>query len=244
MAVESLKTTARTVRIPDRRHRAFFPAMSLLLAVMVLIGFAPTYYLRPSVLPAIPFYLHLHGAALTLWFSLLIAQTLLISAGRRALHRRLGVSGAVLGGVIVTLTPFVVIWSVPSAVNTNTRPIELTTLIFFGDMIALVAFATLLTLAVRMRRQPEAHSRLMWLASIPIVAPALGRASINLTGAPIPGLIVQMALPLLLIGHDWAMMRRVHPATRWGAAIVLGTMIFSIAFASTETAQSIVRSLG
>ena len=242
MAVESLKTTARTVRIPDRRHRAFFPAMSLLLAVMVLIGFAPTYYLRPSVLPAIPFYLHLHGAALTLWFSLLIAQTFLISAGRRALHRRLGVSGAVLGGVIVTLTPFVVIWSVPHGMNI--QPIELTTLIFFGDMIALVAFATLLTLAVRMRRQPEAHSRLMWLASIPIVAPALGRASINLTGAPIPGLIVQMALPLLLIGHDWVMMRRVHPATRWGAAIVLGTMIFSIAFASTETAQSIVRSLG
>ena len=60
-----------------------------------------------------------------------------------------------------------------------------------------MAFAILLTLAVRMRRQPEAHSRLMRRKFIPrIVAPALGRASINLTGAPIPGLIVEMVFTI------------------------------------------------
>lgn len=242
MATQSLDRSSDRIRPTGRRHRRFFTAASLLLAVFVFIGFAPTYYLRPRTMPAIPFYLHLHGAALTLWFSLLIVQSTLVAAGRRALHRRLGVGGATVGVSIVVLSPFVVIWSMPRFLSSE--PIELTAVVFYGDMVAIGTFAALLTMALWMRREPEAHSRLMWLASIPIVAPALGRASIVMAGTPLTGLVMQMSLPLLLVAHDWIMMRRIHRVTIWGSSIVIGTMLFSLMVAGTEWARDLVRVFG
>ena len=243
MAVRSFDVEReRKARLSDRRHIAFFPAMSVLLAVFVFVGFAPTYYLRPSGLPAIPFYRHLHGAALTLWFSLFIVQTGLIASRRRTVHRRLGIAGAILAAAILVLTPLVVLWAVPRLLQTE--PIELTTLIVIGDSLALAVFAALVIAAMGRRHQPEAHSRLMLFASMAIMAPALGRASLLLTGAPIPGLMIHMALPLLVVGHDVLIMRRIHRATLWGSVAVVGSMLFSIAIANTETAHAIVRRLG
>ena len=89
------------------RHSAFFPAMSSLLIVFVFLGFAPTYYLRPIAAGPIPGYLHVHGAAMTMWFLLLLVQTALIATRRRALHRRLGIAGACIAVVIVVLNPLV-----------------------------------------------------------------------------------------------------------------------------------------
>jgi len=44
----------------------------------------------------IPGYLYLHGIVLTSWFVWFTMQTFLIQSRRTALHRRLGVAGAVL----------------------------------------------------------------------------------------------------------------------------------------------------
>src|SRR4029434_7529067 len=83
-----------------RRHRAFFPAMSSLLIVFVFLVFAPTYYLRTAGARLIPGYLRVHGAAMTAWFLLWLVQTALIATRRRAVHRRLGVAGAIVATVI------------------------------------------------------------------------------------------------------------------------------------------------
>jgi hypothetical protein len=230
------------VRSTGARHPAFFPAMSALLIVIVFLGFAPTYYLRPSDAPSLPVYLHLHGAALTLWFALLLIQTGLIASRRRALHRQMGVGGVALAAAMVCLTPLVVVWAVPRFL-TSGLPLNTVTLIVIGDLVAVVVFALLVIFAVRMRRVPETHSRLMLLASIPIVAPALGRMSITMTGAPIAGLVIQMALPLLLVAHDVVMMGRVHRATAWGMAAVVGSMLLSIGVANTEAGRAFVRLL-
>src|SRR5215510_1481756 len=75
----------------------FFAAMSAVILAIVLSGFAPTLYLRPVFKPVpIPGYLYLHGIVLTSWFAWFFMQTLLIQSRRTALHRRLGVAGAVL----------------------------------------------------------------------------------------------------------------------------------------------------
>jgi hypothetical protein len=224
------------------RHPLFFPGMSVLLAAIVYYGFAPTYYRRPIDLPGIPVYLHAHGAAMTAWFTLLIVQTVLVATGRRGAHRRLGTLGAALGAAIAVLTPPVVIWFIPT-LRASGAPIPIVTLIILGDLVAVAVFAVMLGAAIHYRRQPETHARLLLLASVPLVAPALGRASITATGTPLAGLLIQMSLPLLLVAHDLWMMRRVHRATGWGTLAVVGSMLSSIAVAHTGAGQAFVRAL-
>lgn len=222
-----------------RRHPAFFPAMSLVLIVLVFLGFAPTYYLRPVSAGPIPAYLHVHGAAMTAWFLLLVVQTALIATRRRGLHRRLGIAGACVAAVIVVLNPLVVVWSVPHLMAGNGST-QLTALIVVADLLLVGIFAALVGLAIRWRRYPETHGRMLVLASLAVSGPALGRLSLNLAGTPLPGVIALMTLPLLVIIHDRMVMKWVHPVSGWGAAAIAGSTLISIAIANTAAGAAIV----
>ena len=223
-----------------RRHPAFFPAMSSLLIVLVFLGFAPTYYLRPVAAGPIPGYLHVHGAAMTMWFLLLLVQTALIATQRRALHRRLGIAGACIAVIIVVLNPLVVASRVPHMLAASGST-ELTALIVVGDLLVVGMFLVMVGLAIRWRRYPETHSRMLLLASLAVSGPALGRFSLSLTGSPLPGLIALMVLPLLVVVHDRVMMKRVHPVSAWGAAAIIGSLVISIAISNTAAGGAIVR---
>jgi len=223
-----------------RRHPAFFPAMSVALIVVVFLGFAPTYYLRPVSAGPIPAYLHVHGAAMTAWFLLLLVQTALIATRRRAVHRQLGLAGVVVAVVVVLLNPLVVVWSVPHLMAQNGST-TLTALIVVADLLLVGVFAVLVGLAIGWRRYPETHSRMLVLASLAVSGPALGRLSLNLAGTPLPGIIALMMLPLLVVVHDRVLMKWVHPVSAWGAAAIVGSTVLSVAIANTAAGAAIVR---
>ena len=240
MTIAQAEMAISGVTSSARRHPAFFPAMSSLLIVLVFLGFAPTYYLRPIAAGPIPGYLHVHGAAMTMWFLLLLVQTALIATQRRALHRRLGIAGACIAVIIVVLNPLVVAWRVPHMLAASGST-ELTALIVVGDLLVVGMFLVMVGLAIRWRRHPETHSRMLLLASLAVSGPALGRFSLSLTGSPMPGLIALMVLPLLVVVHDRVMMKRVHPASAWGAAAIIGSFVISIAISNTAAGGAIVR---
>lgn len=222
-----------------RRHSAFFPSMSLLLIVFVFLGFAPTYYLRPAAAGPIPGYLHVHGAAMTAWFLLLLVQTALIATRRRGVHRRLGIAGAFVAALIVVLNPLVVAWGVPRQLADNDST-QLTSLIVVADLLLVAIFLVLVALAIVWRRYPEAHSRMLLLASIAVSGPALGRFSLRLIDTPLLGIIALMLLPLLVVVHDRVMMKRVHPASAWGSAAIIGSLVASLVISNTPAAGTIV----
>ena len=222
-----------------RRHPAFFPAMSSLLIVLVFLGFAPTYYLRPSAAGPIPGYLHVHGAAMTAWFLLLLVQTALIATRRRAVHRRLGIAGAFIAAVIVVLNPLVVAWSVPHLLAENMST-QLTALIVVADLLLIGIFLVLVGLAIRWRHYPETHSRMLLLASLAVSGPALGRFSLALAGTPLLGIIGLMVLPLVVVVHDFVIMKRVHPASAWGAAAIIGSVMLGVVVSNTAAGAAIV----
>jgi hypothetical protein len=223
-----------------RRHPAFFPGLSAVLIVLVFLGFAPTYYLRPVSAGPIPAYLHVHGAAMTAWFLLLLVQTALIATRRREVHRQLGIAGACVAVVIVLLNPLVVLWSVPNLLAGNDS-VRLTALIVVADLLLVGVFAALVGLAIRWRRYPETHSRMLVLASLAVSGPALGRLSLNLAGTPLPGVIALIALPLLVIVHDRVVMKWVHPVSAWGTTAIVGSTVISIAIANTAAGAAIVQ---
>ena len=89
---------------PSRRTREhqFFWSMSVLMALIVFIGFSRTYFLasyfhaKPLAAPIV----HIHAAAFTSWMLLLVTQTSLAASGRADLHRRLGIAGLVLAPIV------------------------------------------------------------------------------------------------------------------------------------------------
>jgi uncharacterized membrane protein YozB (DUF420 family) len=221
------------------RHPAFFPGMSVLLITLVFAGFAPTYYLKPADAVPLPGHVHLHGAAMTAWFLLLLVQSLLIATGRRSIHRRTGTAGVILACVITVLNLLVMVRGVPRGLAAG-LPIDRVAFILIADLSAMTVFAVLAGLAIVWRRDPEAHSRMLLFASMAVLTAALGRLSIN-TGTALLGESLQVLLPLLVVAHDRIVAKRIHSASIWGSAAVIGMPLFTKAVANSQAAHSLVR---
>ena len=105
MTVSTVAERVSTSTAPSarwRRERLFFMLLPIAAAIAVFVGFAPTYYLKGAygTPPLRPLY-HIHGFLFSTWMALLIIQPALVAARRTDLHRRIGVFGAVLAGVMV-----------------------------------------------------------------------------------------------------------------------------------------------
>ena len=70
--------------------RPFFSGMALASALILLIGFLPSYFHRSAELPPLTLLYQLHGALFTAWIVLLVAQTALVAGRRTDIHRTLG----------------------------------------------------------------------------------------------------------------------------------------------------------
>jgi len=171
--------TAKESAASDVRTRArdrFYIGMSGFLLLIVVGGFAPTFSLRALFQTGeLPLYLHVHGAILTTWFALAFTQACLVFVGRTPWHRRLGVAALPLALAVIAASIVVLANFVPRhAGNSGDTPVAV---LFFGDSAILIVFAVLVGSAVLARGRPDTHKRLMLLASLSIVGPALSRWS-------------------------------------------------------------------
>ena len=242
----------------------YFQIMSLVLLAIVLIGFSRTLFLRPIFkVPAIPWYVYIHGAVMTAWIVLLVTQTSLIAARRIDLHRRLGIGGAFLAvavaslGLLLTLTiPSLVHDKIPSPTG-QPMPFSIAYRIMWINVGSILLFATMVPMALWKRRRPDVHKRLMLLASFALIGPAVGRmsgfpelwgitASAPLVTAIFHALPVVSALglPLTLVAHDLLIMHRLHRATIWGvgATLAIGA-VFNAAIPGTAVAHAVWNAL-
>ena len=88
---------------PRRRihsDRIFFTGMAVASAVVVVAGFAPTYYFRSGALPPLTALYQVHGFLFTTWLGLFIVQSGLVASRRTDIHRRLGIIGAILAAAV------------------------------------------------------------------------------------------------------------------------------------------------
>jgi hypothetical protein len=238
----------------------YFRVMSLILLAIVLIGFSRTFFLRPIFkVPAVPWYVYVHGAVMTAWIVLLVTQTSLIAARRTDLHRRLGIGGAFLA-VAVALLALLLTLTIPSlfrdaspSPNGLPLPFAVAYPIMWGNFGSILLFATMVPTALWMRRRPAVHKRLMLLASFTIVGPAIGRmygfpelwgitSSAPLITAIFHALpaVSALGLPLTLVAHDLLTMHRLHRATIWGvgATIAIGVG-FAVLISRTAVAHAV-----
>jgi ABC-type enterochelin transport system permease subunit len=119
--------------------------------------------------------------------------------------------------------------------------------VFWGNFIGIAVFAGLVVAAILLRRKPQAHKRLMLLASIALVGPALARISRwsvfgGEDGPFVP--IVFLGLLAVLIAYDIVSARRPHRATLIGCGGIVLALIAAQLIAQSEFGMSVVRMIG
>ena len=213
--------------LPGRRYdRRFFFAMTVLPAAVVVIGFAPTYYLAGGFLAPLPSRIvHIHAAVFSTWMILLMVQTGLISAKRVGWHRKLGMAGFVLAIAMVVL---VVLTAAGLAVRVRGAPaIELVLGLLSVTFTDAFDFAVLAGFAYALRRDAAAHKRLIIIATVCLTRAAFFRWHVPILFRQVyPAYAATYVLLLLLAGYDLWSTRRIHRATMWGSLflIVMGQL--------------------
>jgi hypothetical protein len=248
-----LETSSRATTQPGVSR--FYLAMAALLLALVFLGFGRTLYLRALFdVPPIGVWVWVHGLALTAWFVGLFAQTALVAGRRVDLHRRAGWVLAAVAVVVVATSAWVTRGAVAAMFAAGFEAnvvMALAPRVAWGNYAAAIAFALLVGAAVALRRHPQAHKRLMLLASIALITPALARllqwavfgAGINANFLAAAAVISYALLGAVAV-YDVAVRRRVHPATLVGAALVIGVKLAStIVIASSAFGRALVPGL-
>ncbi|WP_245632654.1 hypothetical protein [Edaphobacter aggregans] len=177
MATDAVVTPASRgpVSRPVNRtlERMFFSGMAVLMCVCVSIGFSPTYFQAGMLQAPLPSpILHVHGAVFTLWMLLFTVQAALISAHRVKWHRSLGT-------VAFCLPPIMIVLGVIAAVDALKRGVQIGPLdpavSFAIPTIGIIGFVIVIYASWRARRRPDAHKRLILLATAGLVEAAFGR---------------------------------------------------------------------
>lgn len=214
---------------------ARFYRLGAIVAILVMVaGFAPTYFFKVAYsTPSLDGLRHLHGLVMTAWFLLFLAQTQLVAAGRVMDHRKMGVAGAVLAVLVVVVGIALGIASAKGGANPAGVPPKVFLVLPFGEMLA---FAGLVTAAILLRRRPEYHKRLMLLATLAMLAPAVARLPLGFVqtvGPPAFFALTDFVI-IAFIAIDTARNRRLHPAFAAGLAYIVFVQIGRLAISRTQ----------
>ena len=223
-----------SINVTRSRFHSYF---ALTVALLIVVGFFRSFYGRPLFdLPPLPSLYVLHGIVFTSWLVLFVVQTRLVATRQVAVHRKLGIAGAVLALAIIVIG---VITALHSAAIPQPRPLGMSSSQFSIVALSSIAlFAICIVAAIALRRKPEYHRRLMVLAMISVLGPPVARLTL-LFHAGSHFLVIQAVVPALLLlwclVNDWRKHHLIHPLYVIGGALIVLSWPARIAIAQTDT---------
>lgn len=217
MSVVALKTRGFA-------HRLFFVLMASAVIVVVFVGFAPTFYLRSSFPQrrSMSLLLHVHGIVFSAWVSLFLVQTVLIARGARRLHQRLGWIGVGLAAAMVMLVFAAMVEELRRVRGFPPPPLAISLSLF-----DIVVFASLVGAAVRYRRRPDWHKRLMLSATIILLGAPMFRLTLHFLGVSDPaeaGMVSALLVDAFFVpcfAYDLITAKRLHPVHLMALALIV-----------------------
>ena len=227
--------------VGDRQtaERRFYSRMALFLILLVFLGFAPSFYLRgyvnvPRPNPTLPPAVLLHGLLFTLYMLAFVAQTQLIAAGRRDIHKKLGAATMVMALAIIPLMYLVGVWQVARANQPPfTDPLNWTIVPLAG----IPTYAFMVWTGWKRRREAQWHKRAMLCSALMLMDPAIGR--LPLAPPTLGGFTFLFALSLAtfipLFLWDRRTLGRIHPATMLGFGLAATATAVRLIFLATGT---------
>jgi hypothetical protein len=237
------------VRPAGVASRWFYAWMAGVCAGIVFVGFAPTYWLQlgPGTFVGAPL-VHLHGLLFSAWPLYLLAQTTLVARGQVGRHRAWGLLGISLATsmvlVGVAVADDVLATRLAAGYGDRARAFHIASI----SMITL--FGGFVAAAVASVTRPEIHKRLMLLATISMLPPAIARlfyaASVGIgpglrpglgpprtvDGVLAPGLVADVLI-LVAMAYDMRTRGRPHRAYVIGGAVILAVQVLRIPISAT-----------
>jgi hypothetical protein len=165
-----------------------------------------------------------------------------------------------LGGVGAALVPLIVLGGLLAQLRQPARlaamGIDIDRLhgLFWVNISALSMFAAFVWIAVYMRRNADSHKRLMILAAIDLMGPALGRMArwpafggiaLETPHANEPRFIIlcSLALLLTLVVYDLVVKRRLLATTWIGGLSLILSRVLAILVSQTAFGRSVIPAL-
>jgi hypothetical protein len=215
--------------------RRFYVLLSGIIAIIVFVGFWPTYF-GPLLAGTVekPPVIHVHATVYVGWLALFITQTVFAATGRTALHIKLGRIG-IAYGVLVILMGIVVSFAM-FAMRVRAGLLEEATRALMGPLVDMVVFAPLFATAVYFRRKSELHKRLMIVATTALLIAAVGR--MPFFGTPPNRWLLELVWvsPILIAaGYDLIKRRGLHPIYAGGVVLLIAELNGRREAVSTET---------
>lgn len=224
-----------TETTPQRRviERRFYIGAAIGAILIVFAGFARTYYLKgvfgaPPILELV----HIHGIVMTSWFLLFLVQVGLVATRHTNIHRKVGVGGTILAALMVIISVATAISAARRGVSPGPPPLVFL-VIPLGD---LLVFSILVTAGISLRKKLTTHKRLMLMASMGILTPAIARIPLEFiaTGGPLVFFGLTDLLILAVIAVDTVRNRRLHPAFAWSALLVIASHPLRLMLSGTD----------
>jgi len=227
-------TGART----ERRVYTWAAAIALL---VMFAGFAPTYYLKHVLggAPELDGMRMVHGAVMTTWFALFLVQARLVAMGRTDLHRTVGTAGIVVAAMVVGMGMSLAI----AAARSGASPVPgIPPLVFLIMPVAeMFMFTMLFSSAIALRRRSPWHKRLMLLATLAMLTPAVARLPFLRDGGPPAFFAFTDVIILGCIAFDTARNRRVHPAFIAGLIFIIVAQLGRLPLSQTGAWMSFAK---
>ena len=202
-------------------RRSMFLGAGMLATLIAFIGFWPTYF-GPLLLGTLEttVLIHVHAVVQIGWLALFIAQALLVRSSRRDLHVKLG---------RLTFAFSIVVMCAAIAVSFDTfgRHVALGESVIgqrrlFGFLRDVIGFTSFILAGWLFRHKPETHKRLMIVATVILVMPAVGRMKFLGSPVSLSNFMLVWPLPIYaLMVHEYLKQRRVHPVYLIGIAAML-----------------------
>lgn len=159
--------------IPARNSNRLAALFIILILIGVQWGFYRSYTSQFPTFANATTVIHIHGALLMIWLSLLVVQPMLIYYKKAKLHRSIGKVSFVLGPLIIISMFLVGKGSYWRGMEVVSETDMLSVLVL--DMRGLFSFAIFWALAIGYRKTPSAHMRYMIATGILAIGPGVGR---------------------------------------------------------------------
>lgn len=218
--------------------RRLFRVVAVAFPLIVVAGFARTYYVKGlfDVPPIASMLVHVHALLMSAWVILFAMQVRLISSRRIWLHQRLGFAGIGLATLIVVVGFVTALRA--ARYGAATTPPNVSPLAFLAvPLFDLLMFVALFGGAIYYRRRPAAHKRLMLLTAVNFIPPAIARIPIPALQAfgPLWFFGLPSALTLLCLGLDTRRHGQMNRVFLVGTVLLLSSYVVRLALMTTGT---------